>query len=42
MRSLALLRTLGAPLAARDGSGDTALGPWSLLEGHFLAVLADI
>ncbi|CAE7901541.1 amdA, partial [Symbiodinium sp. KB8] len=25
-RSLALLRTLGAPLAARDGSGDTALG----------------
>ncbi|CAE7808429.1 PAT23 [Symbiodinium microadriaticum] len=24
--SLALLRTLGAPLAARDGSGDTALG----------------
>ena len=28
MRSVALLRTLGAPLAARDGSGDTALGPW--------------
>ena len=28
MRSAALLRTLGAPLAARDGSGDTALGPW--------------